>query len=337
MIADKAKVSRGTVDRVLHDRPGVSDETREKVNKVAKELGYKPNIAGKALAFQNNPLKIGVILLNTKNSIFSEVHKGVEAAYEELKDFSIDVESKIMKSVDIDEQINCIDTLVKKGISALVISPLDSDRIRKKLNYVTDNDIKLITYNTDLVGIKKLCFVGQDLYKSGRVAGELMAKLIPTDGNVVIFTGSTSIKALRERVSGFTDIINSEYSNIKITNIIENMDVDEQTYNRTLDILKGSKDIKGIFITGEGIKGVADALVSLGRRDVKLITYDTNGETIKFLKDKIIDFTITQDPFNQGYLPIKIIFDYLFKGLKPTEENIFTKLEIVTKENINIK
>ena len=37
-IAELANVSRGTVDRVLNNRSGVSEATRQKVLKIAKEL-----------------------------------------------------------------------------------------------------------------------------------------------------------------------------------------------------------------------------------------------------------------------------------------------------------
>lgn len=61
-IADEANVSHGTVDKVLHDRPGVSEEVRNKVNKIIDRLGYKPNMIGRALSYQKKSLKIGIIL-----------------------------------------------------------------------------------------------------------------------------------------------------------------------------------------------------------------------------------------------------------------------------------
>ena len=61
-IAALANVSRGTVDKVLNNRPGVKDTTREKVLKIAKQLNYQPNFIGKALVHSRDPIKLGIIL-----------------------------------------------------------------------------------------------------------------------------------------------------------------------------------------------------------------------------------------------------------------------------------
>lgn len=52
-IAERAGVSVGTVDRVLHERPNVSKTAREKVEKALKEMNYQPNMYASALAYNN--------------------------------------------------------------------------------------------------------------------------------------------------------------------------------------------------------------------------------------------------------------------------------------------
>ena len=72
-IARLAEVSRGTVDRVLNNREGVSEETAERVRRIADELGYKPNKVGMALAAQKNKFIIGIIVFSRKNPFFDQV------------------------------------------------------------------------------------------------------------------------------------------------------------------------------------------------------------------------------------------------------------------------
>lgn len=334
-IAEAAKVSRGTVDKVLNDRKGVSHEVREKVINIAQTMGYKPNLAGKALAFQKNPVKIGVIILNKDDPLFQEVHKGVLQAFQEFKDFGIAIEIRFMDNISIEDQLRCIRELAKQNIIALALSPLDEEIIKKELQILTEDNIKILTFNTD-IDVEKFCFIGQNLVQSGRVAGELMGKLLLNGGKVAVISGPPKIKALQERLQGFRSIIECEYNTVNIAEVFDDINNDEDTFANTLKLVNNHPDLKGIFITGTGVGGVGRALKAIDKHDIRLICYDLRNETINLLKNKTIDFTITQDPFMQGYQSIKVFFDYFLKSQKPFSNNIYTRLEIITKENLEI-
>ena len=88
-IAELAGVSRGTVDRVLNNRSGVSPQTAEKIKEIAKALDYRPNKAGLALAAQKKKNKIGVVLFSKNNPFFDEVSEGVQTKARELADYGV--------------------------------------------------------------------------------------------------------------------------------------------------------------------------------------------------------------------------------------------------------
>src|ERR1035441_673895 len=65
-IAELAGVSIGTVDRALHGRPGINDETRQRVLDIAKKIGYRPNLAvladlAQALGKEGSPVRLCLI------------------------------------------------------------------------------------------------------------------------------------------------------------------------------------------------------------------------------------------------------------------------------------
>lgn len=334
-IAEKAQVSRGTVDKVLNDRVGVSPEVRDHVKKIAEEFGYKPNLAGKALAFQKAPLKIGVIILNINDYVFKEIEQGVKAAYQELKDFGISVETCIMESQDAEEQLRCIRVLRKKNVSAIALSPLDEQVIKDELEKLAKEKIKVVMFNTYLDDVEKLCFIGQDTKKSGRAAAHLMKKMLPHGGNVLIISGVEKLKAVNDRVLGFEEVIESEFPKLKVIEVVKNVIDDVYSFEKTKEILsKANSAINAIYITAGGIGGVGKAILELDRHDIKLVCFDEVPETIELIKKNVIDFTITQDPFMQGYLPIKVIFEYYFQKKVPANENIYTDIEIRITENI---
>ena len=57
-------------------------------------------------------------------------------------------------------------------------------------------------------------------------------------------------------------------------------------------------------------------------------------DAIRGLKEGSIDFTIVQNPFMQGYKPVKLLFEYFFSGKKPESEYIYTESSIVLPESL---
>src|SRR6056297_1024479 len=81
-IAERAGVSVATVSRVLNNSKPVSKELRERVLKVVKETGYKPNALARSLIKQRTGT-IGVIIPDMDNETFADLIKGIELIMDE--------------------------------------------------------------------------------------------------------------------------------------------------------------------------------------------------------------------------------------------------------------
>lgn len=84
-IAEAAGVSRGTVDRALNNRGKIRPEVEERILRIAKEMGYQPSLAGRALVMSRRPMKTGVILQLAVTPFMQQVAEGVEAAKKEVE------------------------------------------------------------------------------------------------------------------------------------------------------------------------------------------------------------------------------------------------------------
>ena len=98
-IAELSGVSRGTVDRVLNNRGKVRADTEERVRQVAQQLGYSPNLAGKALSVRKKSPLFGVLLPSEGNALFDDVIAGIRNAEAVLRDFGVRIEIKTMKDL----------------------------------------------------------------------------------------------------------------------------------------------------------------------------------------------------------------------------------------------
>jgi LacI family transcriptional regulator len=118
-IAELANVSRGTVDRVLHDRQGVKPAVRQRVLEIAAALNYKPNLLGRSLANLHDDISIGIVLSPEYNPFIEDILKGVRAASDEFKPFGFKVIVKMLDTLDPSEQLEILDQLVAQGINGI--------------------------------------------------------------------------------------------------------------------------------------------------------------------------------------------------------------------------
>lgn len=331
-IAELAGVSRGTVDRVLNNRGEVNAETAARIMEIVKALDYKPNKAGLALAARKKRYKIGVILFSENNPFFDEVMDGVTAKALELEDYGI---STITKRVEFDltAQLQAMDEFIAEEIHGLILAPYNHEKIREKIDEITDMQIPVITVNTDIEGSKRLAYVGTDYFQGGRMAAGIFGLMMKDNTELAIITGSSNILCHSERIRGFREVLDNDYPNIQIAEIAENHDDEFESYALTKKILEKYPKISALFFTAAGVTGGCKAIIE-SRKSVKVVTFDELPAILTLLKEGIISATIGQQPFKQGSKSLNILFEYLTSGNIPEQEDCIVDLTMKIKETV---
>ena len=330
-VADLAGVSRGTVDRVINGKPNVKPETKEKVLRAVAELKYSPNANGRALALCNREFSLCAVYPGTDIPFFTDVLTGIENAVSELHNFNLTLESIFTHGTDTDEVIRRIDAC---RAQAFMVALEDTPEIRACIRRKTEQGIPVITFNTDIRDCGRICFVGQDLYKSGRIAASLMLKLLGNGpAGIIVVTGNTQFQAHRARTDGFADAIRQAGKEFEIVELIETDDEQEKTYDRLSHALRNTQGIEGIYLASGHIEAAIRAISETGRK-YGVVANDLSPMIEEALKNGIFDFTIFQNPYEQGYRPVRLLFDVLLNGQKPSQELFFTDNTIITDESI---
>lgn len=334
-IAELSNVSRGTVDRVLNDRSGVKSEVRERVKRIAEALNYKPNLLGKALVNLNDTLRIGIILTPEDNPFIEEVKLGIQRAYNEYRHYGIEIVTRMLPSLDPAAQLAILNELVQENVQAIGMIPLDHDIIRKQTNSLVQEGIPVITFNSRIDGVDELCFIGQNHVLGGACAGGLMGRLLPGGGKIGVIISSYTLACHVDRLSGFKTRLEQKYPNAEIISVLENMDKDDLAFERTMNLINNHDDLNGIYITGGGVAGVGKAL-KVAQKDgvIRTISHDFVDGTAELLHDGTLFYAIGQNPQLQGYLVVKLFFDYFFKKEPPSSRYIEIPVEIATEDNI---
>ena len=334
-IASIAGVSRGTVDKVIHNRPGLRPETYEKVKKVLDDLNYRPDPLAKALVEKHDPYKIGVILTPDYNPFIQEMLKGIERAKEEFQFFGLEVEVYLSQTLETQEQIDALEHFRQANVNGIALFPINAPRVAAKANELIDAGIPIMTFNSQNTEIHGFCFLGQDHYKAGRIAAGLMHRALPQGGNVGVIISTLLLSCHTERLNGFREQLAEYDPPISIIDVRENLDRADLSQEIAASYFDAYPGLDGIYITGGGKGGLVPAVKSkpLPEKHCVLIGHDLTENAIAMLQDHTADFIINQRAEDQGYLIIKTLFEYLFKDIKPVEFYEIP-IELMIKESL---
>ena len=297
---------------------------------IARQNNYQPNHLARALIKSRKQMTIGVVINSLGNEFFDDVLKGIYDRAQKSRSYGLNVIVKEIKGYDGTEQISAIDSVYACGIDALAIMPLDVPEVISKLESL---DIPIVMFNSD-VQADKIAFVGCDYYNSGELSGDL-AQLILGDngGKVGIVIGSFKLLGHNLRVSGFKDRVASN-GNIDVVACLENADDDSQSYQITEKLIaEHHPDL--IYFGAGGVKGGVKAVLSSGE-NIRIITVDEIKSTRAYLNEGIISATVTQQPYVQGVMTIKILYEYLANKKLPHEKYNYMVNQIKLRSS-NIK
>lgn len=342
MVAERAGVSRGTVDRVLNQRPHVRPELYDRVVQAIREMGYVPPKEDQSIALglgsghimEKNRM-LGVVMPNWKGYFRSEVMRGIKDARELLQNYFIDVIIEECDTTLPEESIERLENLVQQGAEGISICAMDHPLIAQKINELSEKGIPVITYNSDISDCNRLCFVGQDLAASGRVAGELMAKYLRPGDQLIAAVANPNFHAHRLRLQGFCDLLYEKGFQKSSIHMIETYNDYMLTFQNVKDVLRQVPEIKGVYMANHSVSGCAEAIHSMGLTGkIHVISHDLTESTKRLLKSGRIDFAIAQDIYQQGYLPLLELRKYLNKTGPWKIEASRQKIDIICAENI---
>lgn len=332
-IAELCNVSRGTVDRVLHGRGRVSEETAANIRRVAKELGYEPNPAAKALSARKHPPRVSVILPSEGNPFFDEVIRGIEEAEESYKIYGFTMHLHTIKGYDPAGELALLEG-ASRNADAIIIDPIDDDEIRAAVNRLVDEGKFVITVNGDLPGSKRQCYVGSDYENGGVTACALLEAFAGGQAKVGVVLGSRQSSGHRARLAGFQKRM-EKAKGIEIAAVIENEDDEFTSFERTKEMLRMHPEITALFLVAGGVYGACRAVMELSEAHRPIvIAFDSVPSTVEMMKKGIVKAVLYQHPYRQGHRAMELAFERLVNGRAPYKEAYIMKHEIKLLENL---
>jgi LacI family transcriptional regulator len=340
-IADLAKVSPGTVDRVVHNRSGVSAKTAERVRKILKAHNFKINNVASKLA---NRKKYTIASLmpefDAQNLFWKSPFEGVTRAKEEVANFGVTVKSYTFNQMDSETYLESFDVLFAEKPDAVLLVPTFKEETKVVVAKLEALHIPYLFVNNDAEEFKALTFIGQNSYKSGTLVGKLLHVCLPKNPEFVtihIRQNITNYTAISNRIKGFENFFEThKIEAVKHKLHFENLKNLEGVRLKLNTFLQGNPNVKGIYVPSSQLSIIANCIDTEHLQNLTLIGHDTTEDNIKCLQEQKITFLISQKSFNQGFDAVHVMTDYLFHKIEP-KKKIYSPLEIVTFENFDFE
>jgi simple sugar transport system substrate-binding protein len=200
--------------------------------------------------------------------------------------------------------------------------------------------IPVISYNADgvvnngvaTIGTNRLCYVGQALYNSGVAMGNRIKSLVTTPGEVVIFIATPGSGNIQPRYDGAVSVLKPAGYTVK--EVATGALTSQESAAEKAFLVGAKSTLKGAFAVDAGsTELLGPALASVGLK-IPAGGFDLTPGTLTAINSGQLNFTIDQEPYLQGFLPVLYLYLFNLTGGLVSPPNTDTGLTFVTKSNV---
>ena len=337
-IAIMAGVSAGTVDRILHNRGRVSPQSKEAVEKVLAEVGYKHNIHTSAISLKKT-YRLGISIPSfTSGEYWNSIYEGIEAALEEYHDVGMECNTFFYDQFDAESCQKAYSNLLDFCPDAAIIGPTFTASAQTLCNDLDEAGIPYVFLDTIVPDTNPVETFTTDQHTGGYLLAKLLDMSTPTGSEMAIFSftrsGGEESKNTEQRNEGFKAYINDsekicypDAGKMPITDLKHSEQI-------LLDFLKTHHEVKGIAVLNSRGHILADMLKSNGLKDIKVVSFDLTAKNVKHLQEGSISALICQNPKTQGFNAVQSIINKLLYNKKVDRPHHMVPIDVVFKENL---
>jgi LacI family transcriptional regulator len=339
-IADMANVSPGTVDRVIHNRGGVAPESKERIEKILKELDFRPNKMAQMLAIKKDNRIVCILPETKKGGYWHDVIKGIKRAEQESADYRVQIELLHFDQYDAVTLGKTMEHLMEMNPDGVVLAPFFRRETLKLTKELEERRIPFVFMDSNVNSAQSLAYYGQHSHRSGYMAAKLMFNGLPEKSTILLVHmlrgGAVSANQTATREEGFVSYIEKhsleeKYNIMRVDIHAEN---EEENFSKLDEILKSTPDIRGAISFNSRIYRIADYIEEHKLKNIRVIGYDLLERNVRHLKHGTVECLIAQRPQLQGYYGVMALTNYLVFDHTPSSPICYMPIDILFKENI---
>jgi simple sugar transport system substrate-binding protein len=233
----------------------------------------------------------------------------------------------------VGEMVTALNTAVSAGVDGIGVCLISPTAFNQPVEKALAAGIPVLAYNADATGNARLAYIGQDLFVSGQEMGQHIASLVPS-GDVALFIATPGTANIQPRIDGAQATLKSHSS---ITpHVVATGAALTQELTTIEAYITGHPSYKGFFaVDGGSTQSVGQVIQKHNLNGkVKGGGYDLTPITQQTLASGALQFTIDQQPYLQGFLPILELYLYKASQSLTGPADVNTGLKFLDKTTV---
>jgi ribose transport system substrate-binding protein len=285
-------------------------------------------------------LTIAVIPKGTTHEFWKSIHAGAVKAQRELEAAGTPVRlfwKGPLREDDRDQQIQVVENFTTRGVSGIVLAPLDAQALIAPVRAARSAGIPTVVIDSALNSDAPAAAVMTDNFKGGQLAADHLATLLGGRGRILLLRYAVGSASTEAREAGFLDAL-KKHPGLQLVSGDQYAGATRETaYQAAQNLLnRFGKDLGGVFCPCEPITiTMTKALRELGQAGgrVKVVGFDAGTQSVADLKAGDVQGLIVQNPMQMGYLGVKTVVAKIRN--QPVEAKVDTGITLVTPANQN--
>jgi simple sugar transport system substrate-binding protein len=241
---------------------------------------------------------------------------------------------------NVPQMVSATNAAISAKASGIAVAVISATAFTTPVANAMNGGIPVVSYNADGntgdPGTNRLAYIGQDLFVSGQALGQKIAAAMPSGGEAVGFIATPGTANIQPRIDGAKQALAASGKNIKFTSVASGAELPQENTTINSYVLAHKSSLKGIFAVDAGSTQTVGAIVAKYNLQSQVASggFDLTPQTLSAIKAGSLGFTIDQQPYLQGFLPVIYLYMFNLSGglVNPPETN--TGLTFVTKANV---
>ena len=279
-IAWQAGVGLASVDRVLHERPGVSPAMRRRVQQACLELERQHQQVG--LTGQ----RVLIDLVMEAPARFSRmVRDTLDVAMQRTRPAVFRVRDHLAETMFLPELIGVLDMIARRGSHGVLLKAPDVPEVNAAVLRLQARGIPVITLFTDLPQSARLAYVGLDNHRAGQTAACLMAQVLHPawPGDVLVSSSGAQFQGEGERIGAFVQTLARLHPTCRPLVIDTGQGLHSPTRMAVGRVLEAQPGIVAAYSVGGANLAILEAFDRAGRACRMFVGHDLDDDNLALL------------------------------------------------------